>query len=74
VAHATDSSSRRTSGLGWGRPGPRRRGDALVGSHDEVAERIAEYQAVGIEEFILSGSPHLEEAHAFAEGVRPLLG
>jgi alkanesulfonate monooxygenase len=49
-------------------------GTALVGSHDEVAERIAEYQSVGIEEFILSGYPHLEEAYAFAEGVRPLLG
>jgi alkanesulfonate monooxygenase len=48
-------------------------GTALVGSHEQVAERIAEYQAVGIEEFILSGYPHLEEAYAFAEGVRPLL-
>jgi alkanesulfonate monooxygenase len=27
----------------------------------------------GIEEFILSGYPHQEEAYAFAEGVRPLL-
>lgn len=48
-------------------------GTALVGSHEQVAERIADYQAVGIEEFILSGYPHLEEAYAFAEGVRPLL-
>jgi alkanesulfonate monooxygenase len=48
-------------------------GTALVGSHEQVAERIAEYQSVGIEEFILSGYPHLEEAYAFAEGVRPLL-
>jgi alkanesulfonate monooxygenase len=53
---------------------PTRAGTALVGSHEEVAERIAEYQAVGIDEFILSGYPHLEEAYAFAEGVRPLLG
>lgn len=49
-------------------------GTALVGSHHQVAERIAEYQAAGIDEFILSGYPHLEEAYAFAEGVRPLLG
>jgi alkanesulfonate monooxygenase len=49
-------------------------GTALVGSHEEVAARITEYQAIGIEEFILSGYPHLEEAYAFAEGVRPLLG
>jgi alkanesulfonate monooxygenase len=48
-------------------------GTALVGSHGEVAERIAEYHALGIEEFILSGYPHLEEAYWFGEGVRPLL-
>jgi alkanesulfonate monooxygenase len=46
-------------------------GTALVGSHAHVAERIAEYQDAGIDEFILSGYPHLEEAYAFAEGVQP---
>ncbi|MBE9376002.1 LLM class flavin-dependent oxidoreductase [Saccharopolyspora sp. HNM0983] len=48
-------------------------GTALVGSHAEVAERIQEYHAVGIEEFVLSGHPHLEEAYWFGEGVLPLL-
>jgi alkanesulfonate monooxygenase len=48
-------------------------GTALVGSHEEVADRIEEYAAVGIEEFILSGYPHLEEAHWVAEGVMPVL-
>ena len=48
-------------------------GTALVGSHEEVAERISEYRAVGIDEFVLSGYPHLEEAYVFAEAVRPLL-
>jgi alkanesulfonate monooxygenase len=48
-------------------------GTALVGSHAEVAERIAEYHELGITEFILSGHPHLEEAYWFAEGVLPLL-
>jgi len=48
-------------------------GTALVGSHAEVAERIKEYAAVGISEFVLSGVPHLEEAYWFAEGVLPLL-
>jgi alkanesulfonate monooxygenase len=48
-------------------------GTALVGSHDEVAERIAEYYHLGIEEFILSGYPHLEEAYQVGEGVLPVL-
>jgi alkanesulfonate monooxygenase len=48
-------------------------GTALVGSHVEVAERIGEYHALGIDEFVLSGHPHLEEAYWFGEGVLPLL-
>ena len=48
-------------------------GTALVGSHAEVAERIAEFHALGIDHFILSGHPHLEEAYWFGEGVTPIL-
>jgi alkanesulfonate monooxygenase len=48
-------------------------GTALVGSHDEVAERIAEYYALGVDEFILSGYPHLEEAYQVGEGLMPVL-
>jgi len=48
-------------------------GTALVGSPQQVADRIQEYAALGLEYFILSGYPHLEEAHRFAELVFPLL-
>jgi alkanesulfonate monooxygenase len=58
------------SGVGLVRGGA---GTALVGSHEEVAERIEEYHRLGIDELILSGYPHVEEAYWFAEGVMPLL-
>ncbi|RBQ16290.1 alkanesulfonate monooxygenase [Spongiactinospora rosea] len=48
-------------------------GTALVGGHTEVADRIAEYASAGIDEFILSGYPHLEELYWFGEGVLPQL-
>jgi alkanesulfonate monooxygenase len=48
-------------------------GTALVGSPEQVADRIKEYMALGIDSFILSGYPHLEEAYRFAELVFPLL-
>ncbi|MEV5354994.1 LLM class flavin-dependent oxidoreductase [Streptomyces sp. NPDC086081] len=58
------------AGIGLVRGGA---GTALVGSHEEVAERIQEYAALGIDEFVLSGYPHLEEAYWFGEGVLPRL-
>lgn len=48
-------------------------GTALVGSHTEIADRIAEYADLGLSEFILSGHPHVEEAYWFGEGVLPIL-
>ena len=48
-------------------------GTALVGSHTEVADRIAEYHDLGIDHFILSGQPHVEEAYWFAEGAGAVL-
>lgn len=59
------------AGIGLVRGGA---GTALVGSHAQVAERIQEYAALGVDEFILSGYPHLEEAYWVGEGVLPLLG
>ncbi|MGQ4512992.1 LLM class flavin-dependent oxidoreductase [Streptomyces sp. DW26H14] len=54
------------AGIGLVRGGA---GTALVGSHAEVAERIGEYHRLGIDEFIMSGHPHVEEAYWFGEGV-----
>jgi len=48
-------------------------GTTLVGSHEEVADRIEEYHSLGFDEFVLSGHPHLEEAYWFGEGVMPIL-
>ncbi|WP_027553321.1 FMNH2-dependent alkanesulfonate monooxygenase [Bradyrhizobium sp. Cp5.3] len=48
-------------------------GTALVGDAQTVAARIREYQDIGIDTFIMSGYPHLEEAYRFAELVFPLL-
>ena len=49
-------------------------GTALVGDPHTVAERIREYQALGIDTVIASGYPHLDEAYRVAELLFPLLG
>lgn len=48
-------------------------GTALVGDPQTVADRIQEYADLGINTFIFSGYPHLEECIRFAELVFPLL-
>lgn len=48
-------------------------GTALVGNPQQVADRIKAYSDLGLEYFVLSGYPHLEEAYRFAELVFPLL-
>ena len=48
-------------------------GTALVGDPETVAERIREYADLGVDSFIFSGYPHLEEAYRVAELLFPLL-
>ncbi|MDF2923820.1 MAG: SsuD [Paenibacillaceae bacterium] len=48
-------------------------GTALVGDPGTVAARMQEYAELGIETFVLSGYPHLEEAYRVAELLFPLL-
>jgi len=48
-------------------------GTALVGNPQEVLARLQEYADLGVDSFVLSGYPHLEEAIRFAELVFPLL-
>jgi len=48
-------------------------GTALVGDPETVAIRLKEYAALGIDTFVVSGYPHLEEAYRVAELLFPLL-
>jgi len=56
------------AGIGRARLGV---GTALVGSGESVAARLREYIAEGIDTFIFSGYPHLEEAQRFGQYVMP---
>ena len=58
------------AGIGLVRPGP---GTAIVGSPDTVLRTLEAYQKSGVETFILSGMPLLEEAYRFGEKVLPRL-
>jgi alkanesulfonate monooxygenase len=58
------------AGIGLVRPGP---GTAIVGSPDTVIRTLEAYQAAGVDTFILSGMPLLEEAYRFGETVLPRL-
>jgi alkanesulfonate monooxygenase len=58
------------AGVGLVREGA---GTALVGSYAEVAQRLSEYLDLGMDEFILSAWPHLEEARRVGEHVLPLV-
>jgi alkanesulfonate monooxygenase len=58
------------TGIGRARSGC---GAAIVGDPDQVLAKINAYRAVGIEAFILSGYPHINECDMFARYVLPRL-
>ncbi|AOJ29815.1 alkanesulfonate monooxygenase [Burkholderia seminalis] len=58
------------AGMSQIRGGP---GCVIVGSHEQVAERLAEYVDIGVSTFILASNPHLEEAYRVGEEVLPLV-
>lgn len=51
---------------------PRERAD-IVGTYDEVAAALAAHAAAGVDHFVLSGSPSLEEAFRIGQFVLPRL-
>ncbi|WP_051826961.1 FMNH2-dependent alkanesulfonate monooxygenase [Metabacillus indicus] len=58
------------AGIGLAREGA---GTALVGDPDSVAENMKKYAEAGVDTFIMSGYPHLEEAYRTAELLFPKL-
>ncbi len=48
-------------------------GTAIVGTPDEVADELYAYWQLGIDEFILSGYPHVEECERISQAVIPRL-
>ena len=58
------------TGIGRARSGC---GAAIVGDPDQVVAKLERYVELGIDAFILSGYPHLEEAEHFGRLVLPRL-
>lgn len=58
------------TGVGRARSGA---GAAIVGDPDQVLAKINAYRSVGIDSFILSGYPHMDECDLFAKYVMPKL-
>ncbi|MCY4295161.1 MAG: LLM class flavin-dependent oxidoreductase [Acidimicrobiaceae bacterium] len=58
------------TGIGRARSGA---GAAIVGDPDEVAAKLGAYRSVGIDAFILSGYPHIEECSRVGSSVLPLI-
>jgi alkanesulfonate monooxygenase len=47
---------------------------ALVGAVDDVAQRLREYEEIGVDTFIFSAYPLIEQAYYVAEKLLPRLG
>ena len=45
----------------------------LVGSPEDLADAFIEYKKIGVNEFILSGWPELDEVDIFGRDVLPLV-
>lgn len=58
------------SGFATGRTGATA---SLVGSYEQVIERLAEYAKAGVSSFTLAAIPHFEEAYRIGEHVLPAL-
>jgi alkanesulfonate monooxygenase len=56
------------SGFGHLRAGA---ASGFVGSHDEIAAQVRDYNAIGIETFVLSANPALEETYRIGEKLLP---
>ncbi|MBT0773628.1 LLM class flavin-dependent oxidoreductase [Kineosporia sp. J2-2] len=69
-ARELETSPNLWPGMSLFRPGP---GTAVVGSTEQVIERLTEYRALGVDTFILSANPLLEEAYRVAESILPTL-
>lgn len=48
-------------------------GNGIVGSYEQVAERLDQLVGLGADAFILASTPHLEEAYRVGEEVLPLV-
>jgi alkanesulfonate monooxygenase len=58
------------TGIGRARSGC---GAAVVGDPQQVADKLERYVDLGIDAFVLSGYPHLDECRRFGRNVLPLL-
>ncbi len=76
VSHFRDLDVDQKFGPGlWGGFSLFRGGPAIgvVGSYEQAAEWLDRYLRVGVDSFVLAGTPHLEEAYRIGEEVLPLV-